>query len=1057
MTVTYASLLAEARAILLRDTAELSRLSSPESGREEAGAALIALDRLAVISGLIGYRQAGALCRALRHAIREAGRLGSWGSRAHDISLGIRGMEDCARAIKAAPDYGELVLPSGQALRPPLTKPVDTREAVRLLCASKPLPLLPSDAVFIPEDSGGIFRLSIDPRLAATSRAAGRWMGLAYFDAGAGLRNGAIGLEETRAALQSMIARGEAIRYGGLSMSVSGFSGSGALLPCYLVVDSAREPQELLAAGLPLARLLRVISSPSEEFSPDPASGGPEPSSFLISGGREAIGGEDEEGARAPVVRTLREERPAPETPQPTHRAAKAEANAPDGDFALPDMDQDDFPMPQSRPPMPERDFDAELLPPDVSLPPLPEEEAPSFNMEELRAQASSLNLDRAPPASPLNAPASSASPTAGKKDQPASAETAAASEGKKTGGFFMPISVKMIGMISLLMVLSLGTMIILASYFFRIEARDLVDTSTLQVAQVMADKLGGDFGSILDKAGRYAQAFRLSRKQFDDAGQDLIFANDKELLFVGTYPDAAAFEGIKLSNTGALAEFKLDAGATEAAVESSRDAIEGAWKGGSTARNVSATFREPAVLAAWNYNTGAENGALVAIFLTRDRFQPSVESKGKSVLTRFMVSSSGDLLAHSSADLVAAQTSYAKSALVAGIVSSPVNYGQNPFTDEEEGAQLASWARLKSIDAYTVVTMAEKDAFAVADSIQLKNTWLTLIVMAMAFLMVYFYSKSITTPIRALVDAARRIEQGQFYLTIKPRARDELGRLTTSFVQMGQGLAQREKLKETFGKFVNRDIAEKAMSGDLKIGGERKRVTVFFSDIRGFTSISEKLEPEDVVVFLNAYMTRMVSCVNETHGVVDKYIGDAIMAVWGAPESSGNDAENAINAALMMRKSLIEFNKDRGGPRTPIIHIGCGINSGPVIAGQIGSNERMEYTVIGDTVNLASRVEALNKPFGSDILITADTLAMVDGIFNVEAMKAIMVKGKTDPQQIYAVLGRKDDPYCVRSLAEVQSMLGIEHKDLSEVNVDEEEVKYKIVDSGGAPKAGKR
>ena len=221
------------------------------------------------------------------------------------------------------------------------------------------------------------------------------------------------------------------------------------------------------------------------------------------------------------------------------------------------------------------------------------------------------------------------------------------------------------------------------------------------------------------------------------------------------------------------------------------------------------------------------------------------------------------------------------------------------------------------------------------------------------------------------------------------------------------------------------------------------------------FTAISEKLEPAEVVEFLNEYMTRMVECVNKTNGVVDKFIGDAIMAIWGAPESSGSPAQDALNCvrtALMMRSALREYNKDRGGDKRPIIKIGCGINSGPVIAGQIGSKSRMEYTCIGDAVNFASRTESLNKPLGTDILITEDTYNLIREHVAVEPMPTVTVKGKEKPQRLYAVVNMpqaedipgagKNGP---KSLAEVRSLLGIPTPDIEKVDLDADEKKYKI------------
>ena len=152
------------------------------------------------------------------------------------------------------------------------------------------------------------------------------------------------------------------------------------------------------------------------------------------------------------------------------------------------------------------------------------------------------------------------------------------------------------------------------------------------------------------------------------------------------------------------------------------------------------------------------------------------------------------------------------------------------------------------------------------------------IVVLMLSVLFVYFYANSLTNPILKLVDASHEVELGNYHLNLPVGAHDEIGILTNSFNSMTKGLDEREKMKSAFSKFVNKDIAEMAMKGEIKLGGERKYCAIFFSDIRSFTSISEKLEPEEVVEFLNQYMTEMVKCVNNTHGIVDKFIGDAIM-----------------------------------------------------------------------------------------------------------------------------------------------------------------------------------
>jgi adenylate cyclase len=202
-----------------------------------------------------------------------------------------------------------------------------------------------------------------------------------------------------------------------------------------------------------------------------------------------------------------------------------------------------------------------------------------------------------------------------------------------------------------------------------------------------------------------------------------------------------------------------------------------------------------------------------------------------------------------------------------------------------------------------------------------------------------------------------------------------------------------------------------------------------------------------------------MVECVEKTNGVVDKFIGDSVMAHWGTAYTTGDaahDALNGVRAALLMRVNLLEMNSKRGinDPGNPHIRIGCGINSGIVTVGQIGSTQRMEYTVIGDAVNLASRTEALNKPLGTDILITEETWDLVGKYLITEEMPAVQVKGKEKPVRMFAVINLKvgkkgkapapEQPH-PWTLAETRNMLGISAPDLSKVDTNAEEKKYKI------------
>jgi adenylate cyclase len=252
------------------------------------------------------------------------------------------------------------------------------------------------------------------------------------------------------------------------------------------------------------------------------------------------------------------------------------------------------------------------------------------------------------------------------------------------------------------------------------------------------------------------------------------------------------------------------------------------------------------------------------------------------------------------------------------------------------------------------------------------------------------------------------RLKQQEYVKVDAIRTGDELEDLATGFNDMVDGLEERDKLKSTFGKYMTDAVVDHLMAGKVQLGGETLTATILFSDIRGFTAISEKMDAKELVALLNEYFTEMVDAVMDENGVVDKYIGDAIMAVFGAPVAKPDSAISAVRAAVGMRHALAELNKklvERGEKQ---IETGIGIHTGEVVAGNIGSEKRMEYTVIGDTVNLASRLESATKELGVAILIGQDTYELVKDHFELRQVKEITVKGREQPVMTYEVLGLK-------------------------------------------------
>jgi adenylate cyclase len=252
------------------------------------------------------------------------------------------------------------------------------------------------------------------------------------------------------------------------------------------------------------------------------------------------------------------------------------------------------------------------------------------------------------------------------------------------------------------------------------------------------------------------------------------------------------------------------------------------------------------------------------------------------------------------------------------------------------------------------------------------------------------------------------RLKQQEYVKVDAVRTGDELEDLATGFDDMVDGLEERDKLKSTFGKYMTDAVVDHLMAGKVQLGGETLTATILFSDIRGFTAISEKMDAKQLVGLLNEYFTEMVDVVMREDGVVDKYIGDAIMAVFGAPVAKPDSAISAVRAAVGMRHALAELNKKLAARGEKQIETGIGIHTGEVVAGNIGSEKRMEYTVIGDTVNLASRLESATKELGVAILIGQDTYDLVKDHFELRQVKEITVKGREQPVMTYEVLGLK-------------------------------------------------
>lgn len=253
-----------------------------------------------------------------------------------------------------------------------------------------------------------------------------------------------------------------------------------------------------------------------------------------------------------------------------------------------------------------------------------------------------------------------------------------------------------------------------------------------------------------------------------------------------------------------------------------------------------------------------------------------------------------------------------------------------------------------------------------------------------------------LTAPIERLAAATHEIERGNFEVKLPVQTADEVGRLTESFNDMAAGLLLREKYRSVLDMVADKKIAEDLIHGQIELGGEERQVSVLFCDIRGFTALTEHMEPKEVIEMLNQHFTPLTRIVYDHHGAVDKFVGDLIMAIFGAPKGFGNDLENAARCALKMieeRRRLNETGKYK-------IEIGIGVASGNVVAGRMGSKDRLNYTVLGPRVNLASRL--CSKAGRMEVVIDDLTFRSIEQRAIVSPTPELQLKGFAAPVQAY-------------------------------------------------------
>jgi class 3 adenylate cyclase len=323
----------------------------------------------------------------------------------------------------------------------------------------------------------------------------------------------------------------------------------------------------------------------------------------------------------------------------------------------------------------------------------------------------------------------------------------------------------------------------------------------------------------------------------------------------------------------------------------------------------------------------------------------------------------------------------------------------------------------LKLNGKVVAILMLNKFAGPVAEKVRM-NTFklfgLTGGILALGLILFGVASSHMLRLLRTLTSAAREVSHGNLDVTIpKKRSSDEVGQLASTFESMIGGLKQRDFIRDTFGRYISQDVVDNLLSSPdrLKLGGELREVTMLVSDLRGFTALSSRMEPEKVIQILNRFLAPMVDIITRHQGTVDEFQGDGILAFFGAPLAAADDPQRAVACAVEMQNALVGINAELRQQGLPDLHMGIAINTGEVIVGNIGSEIRTKYGALGTPINTAYRIESYT--LSGQVLISSSTYDRVKGVVRVGDSQEIQFKGLDKPIQIYDVEGLDGDYAC--------------------------------------------
>ena len=572
------------------------------------------------------------------------------------------------------------------------------------------------------------------------------------------------------------------------------------------------------------------------------------------------------------------------------------------------------------------------------------------------------------------------------------------------------PIGVKLVVIISFLLVLAVGGVTYAVSYFVTQDTRSNAEENNLAINSRTTSDTENRINSAVSSVTMFLDLMSTTGK--DDSGakeiEKLFFDRNKDIVAIYY---VRADDAILFTSDTFIVSHEIENESVLAYMQQETESGEKAKNGTFEILNATPFFNVPLISLFCPVSSSSGEGYVAFLYSTAEIGESFASG---SINQSFFVNNDGIALVHSDLEKMNSAADLSSLKIIEEMLSSPVGNGQIPYTDENGDEYIGAFRKL-GIGNGGVITIAKTSVILEGvRRITYRNICIMFAVVAIAILVIYFFAKSLSKPLQVLTEVVNEVNKGNFntelFDELKLKRKDEIGVLERS-------TKNEREILNMVSRLTNKGVTKAVITKKIDFDPHLKDITIFFSDIRGFTAISDGFKKRfgehsaaEIIGFLNDYMSRMVTCINKTGGIVDKFEGDAIMAVWGVLRNESLDWEklnetsvtrilneeahaeyvkadalSAVTCCIAMRYSLMKYNKDaaafteahKNEPRAkykPHIRIGAGLNSGRATVGFMGSFDKMEFTSIGDSVNFASRAEASNKPCGTDILITQDT-----------------------------------------------------------------------------------